>query len=105
MFSSNVIPLDDFVIFLAIGRLFTWMLQTAGLLRPLWEWHPLLTELSECDLCLGFWTYLILGALFGLSLGLSSFFLDVIVLAAVSSFTAHLLRLGWNAKFGVTIIE
>lgn len=99
-----MIPLDDFIIFLAIGRLLTWMLQTAGLLRPIWNWHPLLTELSECDLCLGFWVYLVLGAVLGLSLGLSPV-INEIVLAAVASFIAHIFRLGWNAKFGVTVIE
>ncbi len=54
--------LSTFAIFLLAGRLITWLLQTSGLMKPLWNKHKLLTELAECDLCLGFWVYLALAA-------------------------------------------
>lgn len=98
-------PLPDFLIYLALGRLITWLLQTAGLLAPIWRSHRLLTELAECDLCLGFWVYLALGLLSDASFGWWPQLLDITILAALTSFAAHLLRLGWQAKFSITYID
>lgn len=96
----------QFLLYLASGRLLTWLLQTNGLTRRLWRTHPLLTELSGCDLCLGFWMYLALALLLGPG---DVFGLwrrgERVVLAAGSTFLAHLVRLGWQSKFGVTVIE
>lgn len=95
--------LNNFLLYLLAGRLLTFLLQTTGLLRPLWKAHPLLKELSECDLCLGFWVFLGLGQRkpFGLWPGL----VERVVLAALASFGAHLLRLGWESKFGGMVID
>lgn len=97
--------LPEFLLYLSAGRLLTWLFQTSGLTRPLWRRHPALAELGGCDLCLGFWVYLALALLrprqaFGQWRRGES-----VVLAAGSSFAAHLLRLGWVSKFGVTVIE
>ena len=95
-----------YLLYLAAGRLVTWLLQVAGPLRPLWRSHPLLEELSSCDLCLGFWVYLVLaisyrgGKLFGLWPDL----LERVILAALSALSVHLIRQGWEVKFGVTVI-
>lgn len=97
--------LSDFLLYLLAGRLWTWLLQTNGLTRPVWDLHPKLKELSECDLCLGFWVYLVLALRrrekgpFPPSEG------GTLTLAAGSALLAHLLRLGWQAKFGITVIE
>lgn len=95
--------LPNFLIYLLAGRILTWLLQTTGLLRPLWQSHPMLKEVSECDLCLGFWVFL------GLSqrkpFGLWPRSVERIVLAALTSFGAHLLRLGWDSKFGGMVID
>jgi hypothetical protein len=96
----------NLLLYLAAGRLITWLLQTSGLLRPLWDRHPILTELAECDLCLGFWVYLALAVTWGVTpLGLWPVPVEWVLLAAGSAFTAHLLRLGWWAKFGTVVIE
>lgn len=98
--------LTTWLLYLAAGRLLTWLLQVNGLTRPLWNAHPTLKELSECDLCLGFWVYLGLG--FSLRekwADLWPFRVSVLVLATVTSFIAHLLRIGWQTKFGVTVID
>lgn len=98
--------LEVWLIYLAAGRLITWLLQVNGLLRPLWSLHPLLSELGSCDLCLGFWVYLALGL--GLSqevLGVWPWWAEIVILAALTSFVAHLLRIGWQSKFGVTVID
>lgn len=87
--------------YLAIGRLLTWLIQTNGLTRPLFDRHPKLKELRECDLCLGFWVYLALAPRVDLGFGV----LNRIGWAAVATFVAHLLRLGWEVKFKVTVFE
>lgn len=108
----------DYLIFLGVGRLLIWLLQSNGLTRRLVAWRPeawLLqiprawcAELFDCDLCLGFWVYLIalfvLGpqtAIFGLWPG----WVEVAVLAAISTFIMHLAVLGWKQKFTTTIIQ
>lgn len=81
------------------------MLQVAGPLRPLWALHPLLTELSECDLCLGFWVYLMLAlSLMAQPFGLFPWPMESIVLAMLASLMAHLIRLGWLSKFGCEVV-
>jgi hypothetical protein len=95
--------LTQFVLYLAAGRLLTWLAQVSGLMRPVWDRHPVLTELAGCDLCLGFWVYLLLAP--RRAFGLWSDLGERVVLAAFSSLTAHLVRLGWGAKFGVTVFR
>lgn len=95
----------DFVLFLLTGRLLTWFIQTNGLSKPLWQLHPALTELSECDLCLGFWVFLFMS--FAIRQTISDRYpawLTRIIQAALSTLTAHLIRLGWHSKFGVTVM-
>jgi len=98
-------PLSSYLLYLTAGRLLVWLLQINGLTKPIWDSHPKLQELGECDLCLGFWVYLFL-ALFvkGATLGLWSWPIDRLVLAAVSAMGAHLLRIGWDSKFGITVV-
>lgn len=98
--------LTTWLLYLAAGRLITWLLQVNGLTRPIWNLHSLLRELGECDLCLGFWIYALLGFLMGQSIfNTWPWFLEVIILAALTSFIAHLLRIGYQTKFGVMVIE
>lgn len=98
--------LQTWLIYLATGRLLTWYLQTNGLLNPILERHSILTKLRDCDLCMGWWVYL------GLSLKMKAApinlfpsLLENVILASLTSLIAHLLRLGWERKFGVTIID
>lgn len=97
--------IPDFVLFLSSGRLLTWLIQTNGLTRPIWDLHPALKELSECDLCLGFWVFLVMSALLKqrLSNKYPAWF-DWVIQAAFSAFVTHIIRLGWHSKFGVTVI-
>jgi len=101
-----VIEASSYLQLLLLGCLLTWLLQTNGLLKPVWALHPKLEELADCDLCLGFWVYLVIGLLAGAELtGLLPWWAALVEYAAVSSFLAHLLRMGWMSKFGVTILE
>lgn len=95
----------QFLLFLGGGGVLTWLLQTNGLTRALWNLHPLLTEMGNCDLCLGFWVFLIMGYLLSLQpFGLWHYLIEPVILAAISTFLAHLVRAGWKTKFGVTRI-
>lgn len=97
-------PLKDFAAFLLIGRLLIWLTQTNGLIEPLWSKHEKLQELRECDLCLGFWVYLAM-AIFQWRKPIERYPRPVEfgILAAVSTFAMHLIRLGWGLKFGSVI--
>lgn len=97
---------DRYLLQLAIGMLLTWLLQTNGLMRPIWRLHPKLQELAECDLCLGFWVHLFIGIIAAGDLtGLFPAWFEPVAYATISSFLAHLLRSGWTSKFGYTIME
>jgi hypothetical protein len=97
--------LTTWLIYLAAGRLLTWFLMVNGVTRPLWNSHPLLQELSQCDLCLGFWVYLLLSLFLAPAFGIFPWGVEIVILAAMASFIAHLLRIGYQAKFGITVIE
>jgi len=88
---------------LVLGRLVIWAFQTSGLTRRIWSLHPLLSELGECDFCLGFWVYLPLVYVAQINL-LDPYYVPVVseVVAAIGlSFGVHLARIGWSMKFGV----
>jgi len=51
------------VLFLLAGRLVIWFIQNTGLLQPVRRRYDLVNELIGCDLCLGFWVYLVLAVL------------------------------------------
>ena len=96
---------SQFALHLLAGRLLIWLIQTNGLSKPIWALHPTLSELGECDLCLGFWGFLAMAIL--ADKPLFEFWprwFDYVVQAAISTFVVHLTRLGWHSKFGVTVI-
>jgi hypothetical protein len=96
---------SQFVLHLLAGRLLVWLLQTNGLSKPIWGLHPTLKEMSECDLCLGFWGFLAMAILTDKPMfDLWPKWFDCVVQAAISTFVVHLVRLGWRSKFGVTVI-
>lgn len=98
--------LEVWLIYLAAGRVITWLLQVNGLMKPLWKSHHFLLDLSQCDLCLGFWVYLFLAlCLPTRPFAMWTFYVGAVVLASVSTLIAHLLRIGWQTKFGITVID
>jgi hypothetical protein len=99
------VTVPEFILFSAVGRLLTWLIQTNGLSKPLFDIHPKLTEMKECDLCLGFWVFLAMALIIRkATFKLWPTWADSIVQAAIATFTVHLIRLGWHSKFGVTVI-
>ena len=91
------------IIAIVLGRLFIWVIQTNGLTRRIWKRHPILTELGECDFCLGVWVFTLLAWKMGVNFLepdyyplLSEFFTGIAL-----SFGVHLARIGWTASFTV----
>lgn len=114
----------DFLLYLAAGRLVTWTLQIASpvkvflslpacLLRSFYAHDAAkkadgyVVDFLDCDLCIGFWVYLALALLWRpeQSLGLWPYWVEMVVLAMLSTLLVHLLRLGWQSKFGVTVVN
>lgn len=90
-----------------VGRLAVWLLQTSGPTKRLWALNSFLTELGECDLCLGCWVFPLLAWALGVNL------LEPVYVVVVSelltgwliAFAVHLGRIGWTTKFGVTVLH
>lgn len=97
--------LASFVLYAGLGRLIIWLLQISGLMQPIWELHELATELRDCDLCLGFWVYLALAlAQPGKPFGQWPKLVEVVLLAALTTFVVHLIKIGWQDKFGTVVV-
>ena len=98
--------LKDFAGFLLIGRLIIWLTQTNGLIDSLWGKHKKLEELRDCDLCLGFWVYLIMAILqWRKPFKIFPRPFEWFTLAGIASFAMHLIRLGWGLKFNGVVID
>lgn len=89
------------LVYWAIGRLLIWFTQINGLLEPVKKLHPKIEQLINCDLCLGFWVYLVLNICFSVVIVETNFLpVDLILNAMLSTFVMHLIRLGWDVRFG-----
>lgn len=65
-----------------------------------------LLELFSCDLCLGSWVYPILAWI--MNINIFSFYVPIVSELLVGWSTAvmvHLIKIGWNEKFGTIVIE
>lgn len=63
-----------------------------------------LHDLFACDLCLGVWTFAILSFFFKANLLQSFFYIPVLsefITGGVTSLVVHLLRIGFQAEYGV----
>lgn len=90
-----------------VGRLVVWLAQTSGPTKRLWSLHPLLTDLGECDLCLGCWVFPMLAWALGVNLLEPVYvpFVSELLTGWLVSFGVHLARIGWQDKFGVTVLD
>ena len=62
----------------------------------------------DCNLCLGFWTYLILSFVFGVNVLEGIYYYPVfseVVTAAVTSFVVHLVIVGWNSEYRILQVD
>lgn len=103
MFATGVPPAMtaiSFIVLAGVGRLGVWLVMTNGITMSLRPKAPeLIQEMLGCDLCVGFWAYLIIG-LFAVPLRLfDNRLLDILTYAAVSSFLVHLITAGFTARY------
>ena len=90
-----------------VGRLLVWVLQTSGPTKKIWKLHPFLTELGECDFCLGCWVFSAMAYIFGFNL-LDPIYVPVlseVVTGILVSLISHLAALGWKQRWGYEILE
>jgi len=90
-----------------LGRLLVWVLQTSGPTKRIWDLHPLLKDLGECDFCMGCWVYTILAIFFKVNLMDPLFYPVVsdVVTGIAFAFVAHLATVGWRTKWGYEVLE
>lgn len=91
------------VLYLGLGRLLIWAIQTNGLTKPIFDVHPKLEELRECDFCMGTWVYFAMAFIFPVNV-MEPYYVPVFTEFATgvaAAFAVHLMRVGWNTKFGV----
>ena len=103
-----------YLFYAALGRLFIFLIQKSpyvrwviGLVRRERS-RAFLEELFGCDLCLGFWLYLVLALLFQYA-NVNVNVLDIpnspvisaIITGAITSFVVHVFVIGWRDRFGI----
>jgi len=102
-----------YLFYAALGRLFIFLIQKSPYVR--WviglvsreRSRAFLEELFGCDLCLGFWVYLVLALLFQYAnvnvnvLGIPNApVISAIITGAITSFVVHVFVIGWRDRFG-----
>jgi len=98
------------IVYFVVGRLLIWVLQTAGPVKLIYQKSSFLTELFECDFCLGCWVFALLGFLFKISLfaellDIVPYILGVVITAIIASFCLQLFVIGWRSQYGATYLE
>lgn len=98
----------QYAILLTGGMLVIWLAQINGFTEAalVKAQSALLSDLVECDLCLGVWIYAAIGLIW-VAAGQGALLtetipalLDWTFYVALSTYTAHLLRYGFMKKFG-----
>jgi len=111
--------MTKYFILLALGKLLIFMIQTAGILEPVWSllrtleircrgrfafWpaeYDLIDEFRECGFCVGAWVFPILA--FCGKINIFDFLsgpIGYILTGFFSSFVVHLISGGWKYWFG-----
>ena len=110
--------MTEYLVYLGLGKLVIFMVQTAGILEPVWSllrtlemrcrrhfafWpaeHDLVDEFRECGFCVGSWVFPILA--FCGKIYMFNFIsgpIGYILTGFFSSFVVHLLDGGWKYHF------
>ena len=100
--------LNNWIVFLLVGRLFIYLWQQIPLPASL-ERYRAIEKLHQCDLCSGVWIYSVLSLCTGLSLweALNFQYVPIVsegVTGGVSSFLMWLLVAGWKEKFNSFLV-
>jgi hypothetical protein len=95
----------DFLVYLGSGKLLLFFARKFPPIQRLTYNRELLSELYNCDLCSGFWLYLVLAPFFKINMNIENKILRWIVTACLSSLMMVLIKTGWEDLFGTLVIE
>ena len=105
VFTSYLNMLVEFFQYLFIGKLFIFLVRKFPPAIHLSQRAEFSKELFDCDLCLGFWTYLALSPFFKIKIDtIENKAVRNTVLAAVASFLMFLISAGWRENFENLVI-
>ena len=92
--------------FAAIGKLLLYLAQKFPLTNYIAGKWKVLEQLVNCDLCFGFWVYLVLSVFYRIDILVPHVaVLSEIILASATTFLVHLISIGWSEKFNIVVIE
>lgn len=103
----------DYFVFCVVGRTLIYTgqkfpLNHLPIIGKFFDEGKFLRQLFDCDFCLGVWVFTILSAIFRMNILLEWIYVPVIselITGSVTSFLVHLVRLGWQTKFSVIVVE
>lgn len=97
----------NLLVFLFLGGFLTWLVQTNGLLQPVWKKNRILMELRACDFCLGCWIFPFLAWAFDINF-LSPFniaLVSPIITGFIASWMVHIFKIGFKAQYMILELE
>jgi len=94
----------DFLIYLGSGKLLLFFAKKFPPIRHFMKSRELLSELYDCDLCFGFWFYLLLVPFSGVEINIKNKILKWIILACFSTYVAQTMSVGHEELFGKMVI-
>lgn len=86
------------------GKLFIFFIRKFPPARAIMGKREFSKELFDCDLCLGFWVYLVLAPFFKIDIDIENRLVRNTVLACVTSFLTFLASQGWKEHFETVVI-
>lgn len=95
-----------YLTYLAFGKLFIWMVRKFPPAEALAGKREFLKQLFSCNLCFGFWSYLILKPFFKIDVDeIDNRIVRNVLTAMLSSLLAVLIETGYQELFGTVIVD
>lgn len=91
--------------FLGYGKLIQVFAKRFPPIQELASKRELLGKLYSCDLCNGFWVYLVLAPFFQMNMQIKNKLLRWVITACMSSLLTYLISIGYEDAFGKLVIE
>jgi len=96
----------DFLIYLGSGKLLLFFARKFPPIQKVCQSGELLSQLYNCDLCLGFWVYLVLAPFLNVDVKqIKNKILRWVITACFTSLLSVLVSQGWQEEFGMLVIE
>jgi hypothetical protein len=91
--------------FLGYGKILQVFAKKFPPIQDLAAKSELLSKLYECNLCNGFWVFLVLAPFFKINMHIKNKYLRWVITACISSLLTYLISKGWEDEFGKLVIE